>query len=223
MHAYIITGANNEERSQELERILKTEHISAFDTVTIHIEVEDETIPIAAIRDLKSRLVLAPNDSPFMAGIIPDAHKMKTEAQNALLKLLEEPPPRVKLYLETAYPESLLPTILSRCQIISLQHGAKSDDMETAVQEFISLTSASPGNIIQQVELIATDRIKAKQWTLTALEVGRHVLLETLMGKRQTLEIPRITKVLRNLQKAHTELSVNVNPKLVLDSVFLDG
>ncbi len=221
MHAYIITGANSQECSQELERILKTEHISAFDTVSIHIDEESETIPIAAIRDLKSRLVLAPNDSPFMAGIIPDAHKMKVEAQNALLKLLEEPPPRVKIYLETAYPESLLPTILSRCQIISLHHSVKPEVMETVVAEFISLASASPGIIIQQVEMIATDRIKAKQWTLRALDAGRQVLLETLSGKLQTLEISRITNVLRNLQKAHMELSVNVNPKLVLDAVFL--
>lgn len=53
-------------------------------------------------------------------GIIYDCDRMGTEAQNALLKTLEEPPPDTTLILVTANPTALLPTTRSRCQQIIL-------------------------------------------------------------------------------------------------------
>ena len=53
-------------------------------------------------------------------GIIFDCDRMGTEAQNALLKTLEEPPPDTTLILVTANPTALLPTTRSRCQQITL-------------------------------------------------------------------------------------------------------
>ena len=53
-------------------------------------------------------------------GIIEDADRMGVEAQNALLKTLEEPPPETTLILLTANPGALLPTTRSRCQILNL-------------------------------------------------------------------------------------------------------
>ena len=53
-------------------------------------------------------------------GLILDADRMGVEAQNALLKTLEEPPPETTIILCTANPASLLPTTRSRCQLLSL-------------------------------------------------------------------------------------------------------
>jgi len=53
-------------------------------------------------------------------GVIHDADRMNAEAQNALLKTLEEPPPDTLIILETGNPGVLLPTTRSRCQMISL-------------------------------------------------------------------------------------------------------
>lgn len=53
-------------------------------------------------------------------GIIHDADRMNAEAQNALLKTLEEPPPGSLLLLTTGNPASLLPTTRSRCQMLRL-------------------------------------------------------------------------------------------------------
>lgn len=53
--------------------------------------------------------------------IIDDAHTMNPQAQNALLKTLEEPPPSSILILVTPRPATLLPTIRSRCQSLRLQ------------------------------------------------------------------------------------------------------
>lgn len=53
-------------------------------------------------------------------GIIHDADRMNAEAQNALLKTLEEPPPGTLLLLTTGNPAALLPTTRSRCQVLRL-------------------------------------------------------------------------------------------------------
>ena len=53
-------------------------------------------------------------------GLIHDADRMNTEAQNALLKTLEEPPPETTMILTVANPSALLPTTRSRCQLLTL-------------------------------------------------------------------------------------------------------
>ena len=77
-----------------------------------------QTITIEEIRRVKNFVSLSPYAGPYKFVVINDAHLMTTEAQNALLKVLEEPSPSSILILITANPNSLLPTIISRCQEI---------------------------------------------------------------------------------------------------------
>lgn len=68
------------------------------------------------IRDLRENVRYAPTDVRFKVYIIDEVHMLTTEAFNALLKTLEEPPEHVIFILATTEPHKLLPTILSRCQ-----------------------------------------------------------------------------------------------------------
>ncbi len=63
-------------------------------------------------------------------GIIHEADRMNTEAQNALLKTLEEPPQETLLLLLTGNPEALLPTTRSRCQTFSILRNFRTFDFE---------------------------------------------------------------------------------------------
>ena len=67
-------------------------------------------------QDLIQPMSLARGEGQFKVNILIDAEKMREEAANAFLKLLEEPPPETVFLLTTNRPEQLLPTILSRCQ-----------------------------------------------------------------------------------------------------------
>lgn len=71
---------------------------------------------IGNVRNLINRLSRTTCQSPYKIGIIDNAHLMNKEPANALLKTLEEPPPRSLLILITHQPSFLLPTIFSRCQ-----------------------------------------------------------------------------------------------------------
>jgi DNA polymerase-3 subunit delta' len=71
-------------------------------------------------QSLQQFLSLKPFVSPLRVAVLANAERMTEAAQNCLLKTLEEPPPNTVLILTTAYPDHLLPTCLSRCQVIAL-------------------------------------------------------------------------------------------------------
>lgn len=73
-------------------------------------------ILVNAIRDLEAEANFLPYEGRGRVFIIDDADKMNANASNALLKTLEEPSPTTHLILITSRPETLLPTIHSRCQ-----------------------------------------------------------------------------------------------------------
>jgi DNA polymerase-3 subunit delta' len=76
------------------------------------------SIRIARTRAVIQRAYTKPFDSPYHVFIFIDAHAMREEAQNALLKLVEEPPPHAMVIFTTTNPEGILYTIRSRCQRI---------------------------------------------------------------------------------------------------------
>jgi DNA polymerase III subunit gamma/tau len=71
---------------------------------------------IDEIRNLKESVRFSPQASRFKIYIIDEVHMLTTEAFNALLKTLEEPPAHVKFIFATTSAHKVIPTILSRCQ-----------------------------------------------------------------------------------------------------------
>ena len=84
-------------------------------------------------QSLQQFLSLKPFVAPLRVALLANAERMTEQAQNCLLKTLEEPPPNTVLLLTTAYPDHLLPTCLSRCQLISLSPVGR-----PAMVEFVS-------------------------------------------------------------------------------------
>lgn len=82
---------------------------------------EPKSLGIDAVRTVTTDAALSPFEGSCKVFLIPGAEAMTVEAQNALLKTLEEPPPAVVLLLCALRAESLLPTIVSRCQVFNLR------------------------------------------------------------------------------------------------------
>lgn len=68
------------------------------------------------IRELIDKVKYAPINAKYKVYIIDEVHMMTTEAFNALLKTLEEPPAHIVFILATTEPHKIIPTIISRCQ-----------------------------------------------------------------------------------------------------------
>jgi DNA polymerase-3 subunit gamma/tau len=73
------------------------------------------------VRDLRETVQYVPAQGKYKVYIIDEVHMLSTQAFNALLKTLEEPPPHVKFVFATTEVQKVLPTILSRCQRFDLK------------------------------------------------------------------------------------------------------
>ncbi len=86
------------------------------DVITIEEKDDKDSISIKAVRWLQEKISLKPYEGRSKVFIIKDADAMTKDAQNCLLKTLEEPPAASVIILVTSRPEQLLPTIKSRCK-----------------------------------------------------------------------------------------------------------
>lgn len=87
---------------------------------------EKATIGVDDIRlQLNNEIMIKPYSRPYKVYIIDEAEKMTEQAQNAMLKTIEEPPEYAVILLLTVNAKQLLPTILSRCTQLSLRPVAK--------------------------------------------------------------------------------------------------
>jgi DNA polymerase-3 subunit delta' len=91
------------------------------DVTTVEAEQEGGTLKIDQIRDLQQLLALRPYEARYRVAILRRFHEAKPTSQDALLKTLEEPSPYAILILTAHSADSLLPTIVSRCQPLHLR------------------------------------------------------------------------------------------------------
>ena len=128
-HAYLITGdqgSGKETLAAELASLVNGTPVEdvfsakAREVFTARPESKSRRIVTAQIRELEHALQMRAADGRRKVAIISDADRLQTEAANAFLKTLEEPPKDSLLLLLSALPEALPETILSRCIAIPL-------------------------------------------------------------------------------------------------------
>lgn len=89
-----------------------------------YITIDDptkKTVPVDLIREARADIFVRPNEGDKKIYLFPRAQDMGIPGQNALLKVLEEPPPYGVFLLLTDNPEKLLPTVRSRCVELKLR------------------------------------------------------------------------------------------------------
>jgi DNA polymerase-3 subunit delta' len=116
--------ADPDPASQTFRLIAQGAHPSLLHLTRPFMEKEKKfrtVITVEEIRRVSRFLSMTSFDGGYRVVIVDPAEDMNTNAANALLKSLEEPPPRTVFILITHSPGRLLPTIRSRCQIMRLQ------------------------------------------------------------------------------------------------------
>ncbi|WCK54602.1 DNA polymerase III subunit gamma/tau [Aneurinibacillus sp. Ricciae_BoGa-3] len=121
---------------------------------------------IDEIRDLRDKVKYAPSQVKFKIYIIDEVHMLTTEAFNALLKTLEEPPAHILFILATTEPHKLPATIVSRCQrfdfhrigsaaIVSrLSEVIQSEDLHVSEQALTFIARLSEGGMRDALSLL---------------------------------------------------------------------
>jgi replication-associated recombination protein RarA len=130
-HALLITGpagcGKTALATELIKKIIGLSDISTYAYGRIIAPVDDKQIGIEMVRELEHFLSLkVPRPGAFNRFVtFENAHRLSIEAQNALLKTLEEPPKRTLLILTTNKEQALLPTIRSRAQVVNVAQPAK--------------------------------------------------------------------------------------------------
>jgi DNA polymerase-3 subunit delta' len=91
------------------------------DLAVVQAERRGGVLKVDQIRELQHNFALAPYEARFRVAIFLRFEEANPSAANALLKTLEEPPPQVILVLTAESPEILLPTVVSRCEVLRLR------------------------------------------------------------------------------------------------------
>ena len=159
--------------------------IKSGDHPDVFIVGKEKNAVITDVREIIRRSLLKPNDADKQIFIVCNAGKLNSNAQNALLKLFEEPPETVAIFLLTESRASLLPTVLSRGQRIHLD-GLPESEMRSRIRE--KFPSASPreiedalsvsaGNFGAAVKYLAKENatVRAKAENLFTLAVNRQM------------------------------------------------
>ena len=184
------------------------------DYITID-DPEKKTVPVDLIRQARADIFIRPNEAERKIYLFPRAQDMGIPGQNALLKVLEEPPPYGVFLLLTDNPEKLLPTVRSRCVELKLralpeellEKKLRSEFPEADQQSLKAAMMRSGGYLGQARELLSGEGISENARQFAAAYAARDVygLLKLLTSmekwKRDAL-IPALGQWLELLEQA---------------------
>ncbi len=113
-------GPTDSDPCGECASCRKIAHGSHPDVTLIEPEKGKRALGIDIVREMIRMASLAPTEGRWRIFVIPEIERMLLPSMNSLLKTLEEPAPQVILLLTSSEPETLLPTVLSRCQMVPM-------------------------------------------------------------------------------------------------------
>lgn len=144
-------------------------------------EPEEKSVKIKLIRDVQSDAYIRPNEGKRKVYIIPRAGLLTEEAQNALLKLLEEPPAYAVFLLLTDNAEKLLPTVRSRCVELRLEPVGQEREQSPQTEEFARAFGAKDAFALTQ--LLSSMEKLPRNKLQEILEQWRELLADALFAR----------------------------------------
>jgi DNA polymerase III gamma/tau subunit len=190
----------------------------------IHPDIEiikpqnnQKTIGIDTIRLLKQTAYVIPNESDYKIYIFPDAHIITPQAQNAFLKILEEPPKSVIFIMICSSMLKLLDTVISRLTCFKIYGGENEVDADifTESEKFIeNLLNKNELEILKITSGLSKDRSNFTKF----LEYLKNLLIENYTannGGASRLTNAQIISILNTLKKCENLIQKNINMPLL--------
>jgi DNA polymerase-3 subunit delta' len=222
-HAYILSGARGSGKkmlANLFAQTLQCEEQGVDPCGTCHsckqaesgnhpdiIHVQHEKPNTIGVEDVREQVVgdvmIKPYSSPYKIYIIAEADKLSVQAQNALLKTIEEPPAYAIIFLLVENADSLLATIRSRCVMLKLKN-IKDKLIKKHLMEYLKVpdykaeicTAFAQGNMGQAVMLAQSEHFK--EIHADALQLAKHV---------KDMELSEISATVKDVSRFKLEIT----------------
>lgn len=155
-------------------------------------EPKSTMIKVDAVRTLRSQALVLPNDGEKSVFIINEAQDMNVQAQNALLKIFEEPAKHICFILTCGSKSSLLETIISRATVYFLGEEEKSEDdekmleaKETAKELLVSVVKQDELSFLRKTAVF----LKDKQLFRNVLEVIKPIMRDVIVSQNGSVKL----------------------------------
>jgi DNA polymerase III subunit delta' len=187
---------------------------------------DQDKLGIKEARAIKEHFSTKPYQLPGKILIVENASSLSMDAQNALLKTLEEPPSEATLILGARSENDLLPTILSRCQIVQipLSHPGEAQSASIGSKPSPDSISRSSTSLQNDIEKLITSSLE-ERFEYVEKQKDKHELLNALIEyfhqqllKNPTKETADFTK---ELLEAEKWAKSNVNIRGILEYLML--
>lgn len=201
--ATLIVGPASNHLVDNLTKQLGHPSLTNNPDITIINEISGWTIE--SVRQIKLFFSQKPFSHSTRICLVFNADNLENPAQNAILKILEEPGENNYIIFTSQIPGKLLPTILSRCHVISLKSNVT-----------INSTTPVPQALNQRLLLsdkLGFDKTAIKSWLESELSA-----LQQLLVKKPS---PEISANIKNLIKAIDMINHRVDPRAALDFYLL--
>lgn len=205
----IIVGKNETNRKNKIAEIVNITNFKWEDNpdlLEIQIPKNKKSIGIDEVRVIPNFLALKPLSYSQKIVIIKDGNVLTPEAQNSLLKILEETPSYARIFIEVKHLTNLLPTILSRCQTFFLQDKKNVLEIE---RKFLDMSLSEKFSLAESLSKKEKNEI---------IEFLNQILVEI---KESDLEIPKNSSYffIESIEKI---TKYNLNTRLALENLFLN-
>lgn len=203
-------------------------------TVTAPLDGK-KNISVAQIRQLRADAFIKPHEAACRVFIIDNADSMNEQAQNALLKILEEPPASVIFVLIAESKAAFLETIISRCVVLTLS----CPDAETALDYIKNHTDFPESDIIEALKDRQNNIGKAMELLsgnadsktgAAAEEFLQHMLRKNIYGmltatapfEKNRIEAEQFIKDLKYKTALRLKVSLNTSDARVLSAFYTE-
>ena len=182
-------------------------------------------ISVDQIRDLSADACILPNEARRKVYIIREAETMNIPAQNAALKLLEEPPLGAVFLLCTTNPSQLLPTVRSRCTMIICGTAAGEQDKELESLAEAYLKAAASGSRAKLFGWCSSNEAMDGRRAADFVDCAMERVGDMLCGRKKDLGLSskQLTDIYALLQRCAAYLRLNVGVKHIFGLLAVDS
>ena len=199
------------------------------DIITVRRLTDDKgkqkrEIGVDQIRQVIGDAYVLPNEAERKVYIIEEAETMNTAAQNAALKLLEEPPKGVIFLLCTANPEQLLPTVRSRCAELKCNVGMAERDEEADKLAAAYVKTVSGGDRAKLLRWCMENEGMDNRSALAFTDSTQTLLADMLCGRKPRLGLTEesIAELIRLMERCGSYLKANTGIKHIFGLLAVD-